>query len=167
MPAGLTPDQTARPPVAEGGTVEPGRAAPGTQARGRSPGPIAELAPGATPQPRHYQPAGPRTLQRRRGLREHGEDERRRACPAQVAGERTAASVNHAGYEAEATDSVKLIEAGLTKGARSAEGDDGRRSTLTYTLNLKLQSERHLLRHHRRGPSAQRRGLRRHRSSIT
>jgi fimbrial isopeptide formation D2 family protein/uncharacterized repeat protein (TIGR01451 family) len=133
VPAGLTP-VNGTTPVADGGAVEPDG---GTWHEGSRTitWTIAELAPGATA-PRHYslrvEPSNAGAVFANTVRMTTT------SLPGAVAGERTVASTNHTGYEAEATDSVKLIEAGLTKGVEAPKGTTIG-DPLTYTLNLKLQ----------------------------
>jgi uncharacterized repeat protein (TIGR01451 family)/fimbrial isopeptide formation D2 family protein len=133
VPAGLTP-VNGTTPVGDGKTVEPdgGIWHEGSRTITWT---IAELAPGATA-PRHYslrvEPSNAGAVFANTVRMTTT------SLPGAVAGERGTASTNHAGYEAEATDSVKLIEAGLTKSVEAPKGTTIG-DPLTYTLNLKLQ----------------------------
>jgi uncharacterized repeat protein (TIGR01451 family)/fimbrial isopeptide formation D2 family protein len=132
VPAGLTP-VNGTTPVADGGTVEPdgGIWHAGTRTITWS---IAELAPGATA-PRHYslrvEPSNAGAVFT------NAVRMTTTSLPGAVTGERTAASTNHAGYEAEASNTVKLVDAGLTKSVEAPEGTTIG-DPLVYTLNLKL-----------------------------
>jgi large repetitive protein len=96
---------------------------------------IAELAPGAT-KALHYElrvnePANAGSIFKNNAVI------KTTSMPGNVAGERTASSASHAGYEAKAEDLATLNNAELEKTVSAPKGTTIG-SPLTYTLNLKL-----------------------------
>jgi large repetitive protein len=135
VPAGLTPYKGGAP-VAEGGVVgsveENGIWNEGARTITWT---IAELAPGAT-KALHYelrvnQPANAGSIFKNNAVI------KTTSMPGTVAGERTAASASHAGYEAKAEDEATLNDADLEKSVAAPKGTTIG-SPLTYTLKLKL-----------------------------
>jgi large repetitive protein len=133
VPAGMTP-VNGTTPVAEGGTVEPDGGTWNEAARTIT-WTIAELAPGAT-KPLHYnlrvnEPANAGSVFK------NNAKITTTSLPGGVAGERTAGSTSHTGYEAKAEDEATLNDAELEKTVAAPKGTTIG-SPLTYTLKLKL-----------------------------
>ena len=133
VPGGMTPMNGATP-VADGGTVEPDGGVWNEAARTIT-WTIAALNPGATRPLRYSLRVNEPT---NAGSVFHNEAKITiTSLPGNVAGERTAASASHAGYEAKAEDEVTLGDAELEKTVAAPKGTTIG-SPLTYTLKLKL-----------------------------
>jgi large repetitive protein len=135
IPSGMTP-VNGTTPVEDKGTVEPGGGVWNETARTIT-WTVAELAPGASKSLSYFvriEPTNAGSTYKNTVLA------KTTSLPGAVGGERTAASSSNAGYEASAENTVKLVEAGLTKSVSAPKGETIG-DPLNYKLTFKLSPE--------------------------
>jgi large repetitive protein len=135
VPNGMTPVNGSTP-VENNGTVEPNGGVWNESTRTIT-WTVTELAPGASKALSYFvriEPTNAGSTYKNTVLA------KTTSLPGAVSGERTTASLSHAGYEATAENTVKLVEAGLTKAVAAPKGESIG-DPLDYTLTFKLKPQ--------------------------